>query len=75
MNKSLKKELNSKDNCNHYDIPDSIEISKEDQTIIENMVDILCHERFCHDGWLNYDHYKQDACYFLLKLVRGEYTK
>lgn len=70
MNKILKKEINSKDDCENYEIPDSIEISKEDQKIIDDMVEILCHERFCHEGWLDYDFYKRNACYFLLKLIR-----
>lgn len=53
--------------------PDDEKFNEQDLELINQMVDVLEHERFDHGGWSNHSFYKFNACKFLLKLVRGEY--
>ena len=74
MNKKLKKELELLDDCDDFIYPDNYKISKENQKLLVEMVEVLSHERFNHEGWIKYDFYKTNACHFLLKLIRNEYS-
>ena len=69
MNEKLKEEIELKDNCDNFIHPGKI--NAQDQNIIEQMVEVLSHERVNHDGWSKYDFYKTQACHFLLKLIKG----
>lgn len=68
MNPKLKEEIELQYDCGDFVNPDNI--SKEDREIINEMVEVLSHERFNHGGWKDYDFYKVNACYFLLKLIK-----
>lgn len=69
----LQEDINLKDDCEGFIKPDDEKFNEQDLEIINQMVAVLKHERFNHDGWKDYSFYKVDACKFLLKLVRGEY--
>jgi hypothetical protein len=71
MNENLKAELEYKDAGGDFTYPGKVSV--EDENTIKQMVEVLSHERFNHDGWNDYSFYKTDACHFLLKLIRKEY--
>ncbi len=77
MNENLRAELEYKDAGGDFTYPGKIfavwALSVEDENTIKQMVEVLSHERFNHDGWNDYSFYKTDACHFLLKLIRKEY--
>lgn len=70
MNEKLREEIELKDDCDNFIYPGKIPAQDED--IIEQMLEVLSHERFNHEGWIDYNFYKKQACYFLLKVIKNE---
>lgn len=65
-------ELNLKDRFGGFVFPeaDLNAVSEKDKILIREMVKVMSHERFNHGGFGSYDFYKEEVCYFILKLIR-----
>lgn len=70
MNKYIKKIINQRDGDDDFIYPDSADPSISEGKLINEISEILNHERFCHEGWIEGYGYQEEAAYFIIELLK-----